>query len=197
MITITNLFEILWYLILSIAVHHSLKTNGKTYTITFFVPLFFMVFLIEELSVSVFKGFYYPNYNIYLLHIPISILFGWCAIVYATHHASKNILNRTQSILYLSLLAAIIGIAIDLLLEPLAYFFDFWIWNHPDVYFNASVENFISWFLIIFAFTAVFDRTNRMIIGIERKLLVLHISSAGIAAILILVILIWKSTINL
>ncbi len=196
MVLATTLFEFLGYFITALAVRHSLEDKGKKDTLCFFLPLFFLVFLIEEIAVVVFNGYSYPDYNIYFFRVPLAILLGWCAIVYGTYHMSKSFFNG-QRVLRISFLAAIIGVVIDLLLEPVAYSWNLWVWSRPDIYFNASIENFISWFSIIFAFTAVFDYMRNTIGSLHRRLLVMHLSSIAIVAALILIITVWKVTVNL
>ena len=176
--------------------------NGKHSTLIFFLPLFIQAFIIEELAVAIFHGFYYPNYNIYLLDIPLGIVLGWCSIVYISFYLAKKLLisesmNSKTSLLKLSITSALIGLGIDLFLEPISSVWNFWIWNNPDIYFNASIENFISWFMITFLFISVYTFLTKKVEGYKKKILLMFASVIPQVIILITIIMIWKFTINL
>jgi uncharacterized membrane protein len=173
-----------------------LRYYGKGRTAYFFLPLFLLVFIVEEFSVSFFHGFYYPGYQAYLIQVPLSILLGWCTVVYFSYNVSKRI-NGGNNLIRISFVAAMIGLSIDLVLEPLAYFWNLWVWNYPDIYFNATFENFIGWFLIIFIFSYTFNHTDRKATGIYDRLMFMGIHIVNILFILFFSISAWKLAINL
>ena len=199
---VTTFFEFLLYFLFILVIYYSFKMNGKYPTLIFFLPLFIQAFIIEELAVAIFYGFYYPNYNIYLLHVPLGIVLGWCSVVYISFYLAKKLLTSEYvgsktSLLKLSITSALIGLGIDLFLEPISSVWNFWIWNNPDIYFNASIENFISWFMIIFLFISVYTFLTKKVEGYKKKILLMFASVIPQVIILITIIMIWKFTINL
>ena len=199
---VTTLFEFSWYFLFILTIQHSFKIHGKYPTLNFFIPLFILVLIVEGFAVNIFHGFYYPNYNLYIINVPLGILLGWCIITYVSFYLGKKILiseliESRIDLLKLSTTAALIGLSIDLILEPISSIWNLWIWIHPDIYFNASIENFISWFLIIFLFTSFYEYLSKKVKD-ERKIFFLILFSLiPQVTILITVIVIWKLTINL
>lgn len=194
---ITVYFEMFLYAIFIIFLYHSIR-NRKSSTINFFLPLFIFTFIAEELATSAFHGFEYPGYAIYILDVPLGIICGWCSIVYLSFHLAKKIQINSPTSFKISLFGALIGLGFDFILfEPAAKMWNLWVWNKPNVYFNASIENFISWFLIIFLYINFYLFTENNIKNNRNKFLLSFAIIPIELIILTLIIFLWKLTINL
>jgi putative membrane protein len=188
-------FEIFSYVLFVACLYHSIK-NEKKLAMNFFLPIFIFTFIAEELSVSFFHGFEYPDYFLYILNIPLGIILGWCSIVYLSFQFSKKIQINSPTTFKISFYSALVGLGFDFVLEPLAKIYNFWIWNRPNIYFDAPVENFISWFLIIFIYINFYLFIKNNIKDNRNKFLLSLVSVPTGLIILALIIIFWKQAIK-
>lgn len=75
--------------------------------------------------------------------IPVLIGVNWILVVYATCTTLNMILPDLNRILKI-VLAAILMVALDYLIEPVAISLDFWIWKYGD----PPLQNFIGWLAV-------------------------------------------------
>lgn len=122
---------------------HSFKTYGKERTIREFSAGFILSAGCETLGVL--SGAYvYPGFSIYLYQIPLVNPLSWVALVYLVMHISNTLIpaKRSSNSLWLFLLLAILdssmALAVDLMMDPLATVYNWWIWVDPS---EASVVN--------------------------------------------------------
>ena len=84
---------------------------------------------------------YLDNLGVKILGVPVLIGVNWIILTYITGSLSSFIFkNKYVSIL----MGAILMIALDLLIEPVAPLLGFWIFDLPEV----PLQNYIGWFVI-------------------------------------------------
>jgi hypothetical protein len=80
---------------------------------------------------------------------------------FATLGCRRKVLDlTTTSSLLPSLLGALIASSVDLILEPVAYYWGLWTWSaySPVSYFNAPIHNFGGWFFFTLIGVLVLDK---------------------------------------
>lgn len=87
--------------------------------------------------------------------IPIVMGMNW----YATVVTSSSVAIRVTNNKWLQiLLAAILCVGLDLLIEPVAIKYDFWAWGGGDI----PIQNYIAWFVFSLIFAAVYIFNTRV-----------------------------------
>ncbi len=85
-----------------------------------------------------------------VLDVPLLIGLNWLMLVYAT----GSLFSLARVPLPLRVLgAALLMVALDMLIEPVAIQFDFWSWNGNDI----PVSNFIGWFGVALVLQVLFQ----------------------------------------
>ena len=107
--------------------------------------IFFIGMMSEILGVNyglIFGDYVYlDNLGVKILGVPVLIGVNWIILTYITGSLSSFIFkNKYVSIL----MGAILMIALDLLIEPVAPLLGFWIFDLPVV----PLQNYIGWFVI-------------------------------------------------
>ncbi len=91
--------------------------------------------------------------------VPLWIILGWF-IMTTTSYILTDTLLPGRSPYLRALLAALISLNIDLLLDPVAVSTGLWRWTHPSIYvFGVPLTNLIGWPLIVYFFVLAFDTT--------------------------------------
>ena len=154
---------VLWFFL----VVFSVRREGWLRTIRFFVPMMIAAAFIESSGVA--NGrFFYPNYLIYFVllggGVPLVILMGWSTNLYiflrmgvaavVPLYGKKNVLQ----IGLISFAAAVIGVCLDVLEDPLAHHLGWWVWTDNAssmVLFGVPLLNYMDWVIILFVMSFV------------------------------------------
>lgn len=109
-------------------------------------------FFIEVIGVT--TGLIFGNY-VYrttlgwkFLETPLIIGVNWLLLTYSVVY---TIANKISNKIIVAFAAASILVALDLLIEPVAMKYDFWMWENETV----PIENYIAWFFISLGFCYV------------------------------------------
>ena len=135
---------------------HSTNEHGLKRTVREFTAGFFLTACCE--SVGVLSGAYvYPGYHFYLFSIPVVNPASWISLVYIVMTLSNKIVlkenNSTNvllkgfysgsmlvSIFVLALVDSSLALVVDLVMDPLATVYNWWIWVDPnDVKVNQGL----------------------------------------------------------
>ncbi|OEK07491.1 carotenoid biosynthesis protein [Roseivirga misakiensis] len=84
-----------------------------------------------------------------VLEVPLAIGINWVVLIYCSAHLSRKI---TNSAVLQVIIASILMVALDLLIEPVAINLDFWSWNGGDI----PLRNYIGWFVVSVLLHSVF-----------------------------------------
>jgi len=143
-------FELNLLLLFAICFWHSMKTHGWQRTVREFGGGFMLTALCE--STGVLSGAYvYPGFQFYIFATPVGNPASWVALVYVIMMITDRIVFGRRAvdalyggdepsqpmliggrlgltILLLALCDAVLALSIDLVLDPLATIFNWWIW---------------------------------------------------------------------
>ncbi|GFZ79393.1 hypothetical protein GCM10008018_26060 [Paenibacillus marchantiophytorum] len=106
-----------------------------------------ITFVIEEVGVR--TGWPFGEYSythvlgVSLGHVPLAIPCAWIGILIAV----VNMLTLTNRWLR-ALLTGIWTVIFDMVLDPVAFERQFWVWAEPGDFYGIPATNFISWFVI-------------------------------------------------
>ena len=142
-------FEISLIMLFLLCLYHSSKQHGWKRTLREFSAGFFLTAFCE--SVGVLSGAYvYPGYYFYLFSIPIVNPASWISLVYIVMELTNRIVTRSaikhkqksvfsffkgsliSSLLLLAFIDASLALVIDLVMDPLATIYNWWIWVEPN-----------------------------------------------------------------
>ncbi len=142
-------FEISLIGLFLLCLFHSGKQHGWEKTIREFTAGFFLTACCE--SIGVLSGAYvYPGYYFYLFSIPIVNPASWISLVYIVMEISNRLIigsahaidkhskiisffkgSLVSSLIFLALIDASLALVIDLVMDPLATIYNWWIWVDP------------------------------------------------------------------
>ena len=141
------------------AVIHSLKNRSWRRTFALFALPFLASWAMEVHNMWASGGYFYPlgSYALWLPGgFPLAIACGWALTVYI----GFLVMRRFRS-LKLGVLA---GAGIDVLLEPMAFYFGLWVWMPTGnplqeiAYFGAPAGNLLGWLLFVTLMLLIFKR---------------------------------------
>ena len=137
-------FEISLLSLFFVCLLHSGITHGWKRTIREFTAGFFLTAFCE--SAGVLSGAYvYPGFSIYIFAVPVANPASWIALIYIIIELSNRIVfgaralndnkgltlfngNIIKTVLCLAIIDASIALGLDLVLDPLATIYNWWIW---------------------------------------------------------------------
>lgn len=120
--------------------------DKKNSAYLFFIFITFLLGYFIEVA-GVHTGVIFGEYSygatlgIKLFEVPLSIGLNWAILVYATGLLSDKI--PIPKILK-AMVAALMMVVLDLLIEPVAIAQDFWSWNNHSI----PLQNYLAWFLV-------------------------------------------------
>lgn len=130
--------------------HHS---DFNKQFLLFSVLIFLAGFFLEVVGVktgSVFGEYYYGStLGFKLFDVPLVMGLNWLMLIYS----AGIIFNKLKiSFVFKALLGAAALVGLDILIEPMAIHYDFWIWAAPTI----PIQNFVAWFIAAFVFLCLF-----------------------------------------
>ena len=146
-------FEIGCYLIFLISFYHSYINYGFHKTFREFVAGFILSAGCE--NIGVLSGAYvYPGYQLYFFEIPLANPLSWIALVYLIMEINNRLFitdfKKYSLFLFLicfALLDSILALLLDLMMDPLATVYNWWIWVEPNqsklIAGNVDPYNFV------------------------------------------------------
>jgi len=147
---VKGVFEANMLLLFGICLAHSLRTHGWRRTLREFVGGFLLTALCE--SAGVLSGAYvYPGFEFYILATPVANPVGWVALVYIIMTLTDRLVfgrkalqaleqplrerkplllrgSLMTTILLLALCDGALAVMLDLVLDPLATIYNWWLW---------------------------------------------------------------------
>ena len=130
-------------------------------------------FLVEVLGVKtslIFGTYWYgKTLGIQLWDVPIVLGANWLILVYGASILTLRLMplktfksDWAKHVLQ-SIVATTIMVLLDILIEPVAIYFDFWHWENEIV----PLQNYIAWFLValplvFYCFRSAFEKMNDM-----------------------------------
>lgn len=122
--------------------------DAKFYFIAF--SIYFISFCTEIIGVN--TGLFFGNYaygeilGIQFLKTPLVIGINWLLLTYCTAAFCSQIFYSTKFKNYIPLVAALLMVSLDVLIEPVAQKYDLWHWEQG----YAPLKNYAHWFVLSF-----------------------------------------------
>ena len=152
-----TLFTVVCFIML---IAHSVRIRKIWWTVTFFLPIIISAVVFENISVS-HGQFYYPNFFLYIGMVPLTIAIGWAVIIYITYVSSNYLsMKFSKNPIYFY---PFIAVAIDFfIIEPIAIYFEWWIWKDLLFSFIAPLTNYAAWFALSVLYLTLFEKTMKV-----------------------------------
>ncbi len=126
-----------------------LKKHASQKLVLWLIVTFAITIFLEILGVRtglVFGEYEYGStLQLQFMNVPLLIGICWVVIVFCAVQFAEKV---TQNIYLQILIAGLIGLVSDIVIEPVAIVLDYWRWPSDIV----PLQNYISWFLITIAF---------------------------------------------
>ncbi|MHA1143332.1 MAG: carotenoid biosynthesis protein [Candidatus Helarchaeota archaeon] len=156
--------EIIIYVLTALTFYHAVKNHGLLNTCLFFFGSF--VFTCGEENFWIIMGnlpgsipTYYFNFqtNIFWwLAVPIVAGCSWFILAYGAFYIADTMAPK-WGLYKKSVLAGLLAMNIDLMVDPIAVRYTFWYWlsaRNANVWvLGIPISNFYGWFLLIFLFS--------------------------------------------
>lgn len=86
-----------------------------------------------------------------LTDVPLPIAFAWVGVMITALYLSTHA-NRWKRALEVGVWA----VTLDLVLDPVAFSREFWLWENPGIYYGIPFQNFVGWFVTAFLLSFLF-----------------------------------------
>lgn len=130
------------------------KPGGKNAFLIIFL-IWLLGYLVEIVGVKTGLPFgeysYSEVFGWNFFEVPPLIGINWLIIIWGGHSMARTFMVHKN---FRWLFTAILAVAIDLLIEPVAIHFEFWYWAEP----TPPIENYVSWFLIAAVMGLIFEK---------------------------------------
>ncbi len=144
------------------------RNKGRRFW-TFFIVTALAGYLIELLGTK--TGLIFGNYNYgqtlgyQLFGVPLIIGINWVILIYSVGYIMK--LTQLESIVLKAFFGALMLVLLDICLEHVAMYFDYWTWE----FYLIPVQNYLGWFMfsffmLLFFFSFKFKSKQQGIVAI-------------------------------
>jgi len=118
--------------------------------------------ILEKLVIVAFGAYTYPaaSYPFDVLGVPLTIAFGWSAIIYAGTTTARAYGVPLRA---LPGFVALCALHVDLSMDAIAIRVPFWTWTPPGPWFGVPLGNFFGWFCVAFLFAGWFELLRRRV----------------------------------
>jgi len=148
-------------------------------------------YALERVAIAVFASHTYgPGWRLAPGGVPVAVAVTWAAVIVAAMALAARL--RGPSPVSRATLAALLGIALDLLMEPVAAARGLWSWTPPGPWLDVPIGNFVGWGVIVGAYTFGAERFGPAASLPVQALRRVALGAASVAA-LVAVGLAWKA----
>lgn len=110
-------------------------------------------FMVEVLGVHTSFPFgsyrYLTTLGFKLWEVPVVLAINWALLIYCTFELANRF---TKSSIWTILIAALLMVGLDFLIEPVAIKYYYWVWDQGAV----PIQNYLAWFIISILFHLYF-----------------------------------------
>ena len=159
MITLpTGLYEVLVApLALALAFLHARRALGGARAAGELLSLAAYAYALERASIAAFAAHHYPaSWRIAPGGVPIAVVIVWAAVISTTMAVAVR--RGAASAPARAASAALLALAVDLALEPVAVRAGLWRWTPPGAWQGVPLGNFVGWAVIVGSYTLGAER---------------------------------------
>jgi len=148
----TAVFEFLVAPVASgLALHHAARALGPRRAGLEFGALAVYGYALERVAIAAFGSHEYAaGWLVAPGGVPVAVAVCWAAIILSAVAAAQRLGAWSPGALAMS--AALVGISLDLLMEPVAVRSGLWRWTPPGPWLGVPVGNFVGWGVIVGAY---------------------------------------------
>ena len=174
----------------ALAFHHARRALGAGRAAGELLALAAYGFTVEAVAMAVFATHAYDSsWHASALGVPLAIAVVWAAVI----TSAMAVAGRHESTRgWRAFTAAVVAIALDLMIDPVATRAGLWDWTPPGPWLGVPIGNFVAWGLIVGAYAYGAERwagTGSIAIQAVRRIAL----AAGCIVFLVLVAAAWTS----
>lgn len=188
--------ELLAYVIGALFVAHSLR-RGR---FSILISALLYGAITEYLTVKTKTDYCYGQFMIMIPPMSWPAPHDWCAVGpripfwgsvtwgFLIYGAMTLSASMTMPLVVRCLFDALLVLTVDWILDPLATWLKFWVWETPGPWFGIPLDNFAGWFWLVFSFSLI-NRSLRILVPkfvsgwVER--LLIAVGSIGLSILLL------------
>jgi hypothetical protein len=174
----------------ALAAVHARRALGTARAAVELLALVAYGYALERTAIAVFASHEYgPAWRAAPGGVPLAVAATWAAVIVAAMALGARI---TATPLGRAAAAALLGISLDLLMEPVAVRAGLWTWTPPGPWLLVPIGNFVGWAVIVGAWTFGAERWSGAGSLVAQALRRAALGLAAVAA-LVAVGLVWRS----
>jgi uncharacterized membrane protein len=174
----------------ALAAIHARRALGTARAALELLALVAYGYALERTAIAVFASHEYgPVWRAAPGGVPLAVAATWAAVIVAAMALGARI---TRTPLGRAAAAALIGISLDLLMEPVAVRAGLWTWTPPGPWLLVPIGNFVGWAVIVGAWTFGAERWSGAGSLLAQALRRAALGLAAVAA-LVAVGLVWRA----
>jgi len=174
-----------------LAFRHARKALGTRRAALEMLALVAYGYALERVAIAVFGSHGYgPSWRAAPAGVPLAVAATWAALITSVMAQSARV--GGTSALGRGLRAALFGIALDLLMEPLAAARGLWAWRPPGPWLAVPLGNFVGWGVIVGVYTFGAERFGDSASVAAQALRRAALGAAAVG-VLVLVGLLWRA----
>jgi hypothetical protein len=176
---------------IALAFAHARRALGVARALVELAVLALYGFALEAVAMRVFRSHAYgAGWTLAPLGVPLAVAVVWSAVILSAVTLAAR--RGHTSPLRCGTVAALLGIAVDLAMEPVAVRTGLWRWTPPGPWLGVPVGNFVGWGVIVGGYTAGAQRFDRVASVPGRAFARVALGLVSIGA-LVLVGLAWRA----
>jgi hypothetical protein len=114
-------------------------------------------YALERVAIAVFASHVYGSSWLFAPGgVPLAVAATWAAVITSAMALAARLAGPAA--LERALVAALLGVSLDLLMEPVAAARGLWSWNPPGPWLDVPIGNFVGWSVIVGAYTLGAER---------------------------------------
>jgi uncharacterized membrane protein len=114
-------------------------------------------YLLERVAIAVFASHVYgSSWRLAPAGVPLAVAATWAAVIVSAMALAGRLAGPSP--FARALVAALLGISLDLLMEPVAVARGLWAWTPPGSWLGVPIGNFVGWAVIVGAYTLGAER---------------------------------------
>lgn len=136
---------------MALAFRHAARALGVRRAALEMAALAAYGFALEVIAIAVFASHRYDaSWRVAPLGVPVAVASVWAAVIVAAmavawRYGAVSPLARAAT-------AALVGVALDLMIEPVATRLGLWSWTPPGPWLGVPIGNFVGWAVIVGAY---------------------------------------------
>jgi uncharacterized membrane protein len=138
--------------VIALAFLHARRAVGPGRAAVELLALAAYGYVLERVAIAVFASHVYgPAWRLAPVGVPLAVAASWAAVITSAMALAARL--APPSPLARAVAAALLGISLDLLMEPVAVARALWAWTPPGPWLGVPIGNFVGWSVIVGVYT--------------------------------------------